>query len=132
SDGQIVYVTFHTGTPGVGPGVYAPFGVASPRQSISPFQQWSDTVSFTKGAHSFQGGYEIDFASSHQFNHGGQDTTRPFVTLGAGNIAVQNITTANFKGLQTNDITLAQALLANLAGGVGSIRQQYFVNSPTA
>jgi hypothetical protein len=127
-DGKFVYVT----QGGLGTGQYSPFGVASPRQSISPFQQWADTLSFTKGAHSFQAGFEINFQSSHQFNHGGQDTTRPFVTLGAGNIPVQGITTGTVPGLQTNDVTLAQALLANLAGSVASIRQQYFVNSPTA
>jgi hypothetical protein len=125
--GQFVYVA-----PGSGTGQYAPFGVASPRQSISPFQQWSDTLSFTKGAHSFQTGGEINFASSHQFNHGGQQTTRPFVTLGIGAIPVPNITTTNFRGLQTNDITTAQNLLASLSGSVASIQQQYFVNSPTA
>ena len=128
-DGQFAYVTMG----GVGTGQYSPFGVASPRQSISPFQQWSDTLSFTKGAHSFQAGFEIDFASSHQFNHGGQDTTRPFVTLGAAQgLGVTGISATSFRGIQTNDITLAQALLANLAGGVASVRQQYFVNSPTA
>jgi hypothetical protein len=128
-DGQFIYVT----QGGLGTNMaYAPFGVASPRQSISPFKQWADTLSFTKGAHSFQTGFEFDFASSHQFNHGGQQTTRPFVTLGAGNIPVVNITTANFRGIQANDITLAQALLANLAGGIASVQQQYFVNSPTA
>jgi hypothetical protein len=125
--GQFVYVA-----PGSNTGVYSPFGVASPRQSISPFQQWSDTLSFNMGAHSFQAGGEIDFASSHQFNHGGQQTTRPFVTLGIGNIPVPNITTTNFRGIQTNDITTAQNLLASLAGTVTSIQQQYFVNSPTA
>ena len=126
--GKFVYVT----QGGLGTGAYAPFGVASPRQSISPFQQWSDTVSFTKGVHSFQGGGEIDFASSHQFNHGGQQTTRPFVTLGIGAVAVQGITSTNFKGLQANDITTAQNILANLSGSVASVQEQYFVNSPTA
>ncbi|HYR87915.1 MAG TPA: TonB-dependent receptor [Terriglobia bacterium] len=120
-------------TPNVTYGMaYAPFGVASPRQSISPFQQWSDTLSFTMGAHSFQTGAELNFASSHQFNHGGQQTTRPFVNLGVGTIPVPNITTTNFRGIQANDITMAQNVLAHLAGTIGSIEEQYFVNSPTA
>jgi hypothetical protein len=115
---------------------YAPFGVASPRQSISPFKQFSDTFSFTKGAHSFQAGAEFDFASSHQFNHGGQQTTRPTVTMGAAAaipvVGITGGTTGNFKGLQAADVTRAQTILANLAGSVQSITQQYFVNSPTA
>ena len=120
-------------TGGITLGNYAPFGVASPRQSISPFQQWSDTISFTRGAHAFQMGAEIDFASSHQFNHGGQQTTRPFVTLGIGAIPVPISTTSTFsKGINASDVTTAQNLLANLAGTVASIQEQYFVNSPTA
>jgi hypothetical protein len=125
--GKFVYVGAGTGT-----GAYAPFGVASPRQSISPFQQWSDTLSFTMGAHSFQAGGEINFASSHQFNHGGQQTTRPNVTLGAGAFPVSLITTTAFRGIQANDVTLAQTMLATMSGTVASIQQQYFVNSPTA
>jgi hypothetical protein len=125
--GKFVYVA-----PGSGTGSYAPFGVASPRQSISPFQQWANTLSFTMGAHSFQAGGEINFASSHQFNHGGQQTTRPFVTLGVGAFPVSNISTTRVRGLQANDVTTAQNLLASLSGSVASIQQQYFVNSPTA
>jgi hypothetical protein len=127
--GQFVYVQS-----GLGLGNYAPFGVASPRQSISPFQQWADTFSFTRGAHAFQAGAEFDFASSHQFNHGGQQTTRPFVTLGIGAIPVPvfNSNTSYSKGINASDVTTAQNLLANLAGTVTSIQEQYFVNSPTA
>ena len=135
--GKFVYVTQGGGlvASGVSPGAvmaYAPFGVASPRQSLSPFKQIADTLSFTKGAHSFQTGFEFEWTSSHQFNHGGQQTTRPFVTLGIGNTPVPNITPTNFRGIQANDITTAQVLLANLAGTINSIQEQYFVNSPTA
>jgi len=128
--GQFVYVT----QGGLGLGNYAPFGVASPRQSISPFQQLANTISFTKGSHAFQAGFEFDFASSHQFNHGGQQTTRPFVTLGIGAIPVPAFTTNTpfSRGINANDVTTAQTLLANLAGTVASIQEQYFVNSPTA
>ena len=51
---------------------------------------------------------------------------------GHRNIPVPNSSTTNFRGIQTNDITTAQNLLASLAGTVTSIQQQYFVNSPTA
>jgi hypothetical protein len=130
--GQFAYVTAGL-VGGVNLGNYAPFGVASPRQSISPFQQWSDTISFTRGAHAFQAGGEIDFASSHQFNHGGQQTTRPFVTLGIGAIPVPISTASPFaKGINASDVTTSQNLLANLSGTVASIQEQYFVNSPTA
>jgi len=140
--GQFVYVTqgalpataglIASGTTVGSSMTYAPFGVASPRQSISPFKQFADTLSFLKGAHSFQTGFELDLTSSHQFNHGGQQTTRPFVTLGIGNTPVPNITTTNFRGIQANDIATANLMLAILAGTVRDIQQQYFVNSPTA
>src|SRR5207249_4740995 len=137
--GHFVYVTqggtgglIASGTTMNSAMAYAPFGVASPRQSISPFKQFADTLSFTKGAHSFQTGFEFEFTSSHQFNHGGQQTTRPFVTLGQGNTPFQNITPANFRGIQSNDISTAQLVLADLAGTINNIQEQYFVNSPTA
>jgi hypothetical protein len=123
--GYMVYVGGGTGFSN-----YAPFGVASPRASTSPFNQFADTLSFTPGKHSFQAGFEMDFANSYQANHGGQDTTRPNATLGVGNIPVPNITSTNFRGLNANDITTAQTLLASLAGSVSSISQQYFINDP--
>ena len=137
--GQFVYVTqgalpataglIASGTTVGSSMAYAPFGVASPRQSISPFKQFADTLSFIKGAHSFQTGFELDLSSSDQFNHGGQQTTRPFVTLGIGNTPVP---TTSFRGIQTNDNSTSQLLLAILSGTVRDIQEQYFVNSPTA
>ena len=112
---------------------HAPFGTSSPRQSISPFTQYADTIGFTKGAHSFQAGFEFDFAASHQANHGSGSvgTTRPLSTLGVGNTPVPNLTTTNFKGLNSSDVTTAQNLLANLAGSIATIQEEFFVNSPT-
>jgi hypothetical protein len=128
--GSFMYVA-----PGFGTGQmlarYAQLGVASPRASVSPFKQFADTVSFSKGRHSFSGGFEVDFQSSDQANHGGQATTRPLANLGVGNIPVPNINNTNFRGLNSNDVTLAQNILANLAGTISGINQQYFINSPT-
>jgi hypothetical protein len=106
--GKMMYVANSLGL-----GNYAPFGVASPRQSVSPFKQFADVVSFTQGAHSFQAGFEMVFTNSHSFNHGGQQTTRPFARLGVGSIPVQNITATNFRGINAAEITTAQNLLAN-------------------
>lgn len=58
-DGDMVYVGGGTGFSN-----YAPFGVASPRASTSPFTQIADALSFTRGRHSFQAGFE---AGSRQF-----------------------------------------------------------------
>ena len=114
-----------------GLGLYAGMNVSSPRQTISPFTQIADTFSFNKGAHSFTAGFEADYTSSRSENSGGAQTTRPFVTLGVGAIGVPNVTSANFPGLNPSDITTAQDLLANLAGSVASIQEQFYVNSPT-
>jgi hypothetical protein len=112
-------------------GLYAGMNVSSPRQTISPFYQWADNVSFFRGKHAFQAGVEVDLSSSYSANSGGAQTTRPTLTLGIGGVGVPNITPTNFAGLSTSDITTAQNLLANLAGSVASIQEQFYVNSPT-
>ncbi|MCU1337010.1 MAG: hypothetical protein JWO19_2591 [Bryobacterales bacterium] len=132
--GQFLYVqpggSFATvgTTPGLG--LYAGMNVSSPRQTISPFTQIADTISFNKGAHSFTAGFELDYTSSRSANSGGAQTTRPFVTLGVGAVPVPNVTSTNFPGLNTSDVATAQDLLANLAGSVASIQEQFYVNGP--
>jgi hypothetical protein len=93
--------------------------------------QVANTLSWTSGAHAFQGGFEATYANSDQSNTGGSATSLPFLTLGVGNVPVPGITTANFRGLSSNDIVTAQNVLATLAGSVGNLRHQYFINSPT-
>jgi hypothetical protein len=115
----------------LGLGLYAGMNVSSPRQTISPFTQIADTISFNHGAHSFTAGFELDYTSSRSANSGGAQTTRPFVTLGVGAVPVPNVNSTNFPGLNASDITTAQDLLANLAGSVASIQEQFYVNSPT-
>jgi hypothetical protein len=129
-NGKMQYVQPDTSPAGLALGLYAGMNVSSPRQTISPFWQIADTVSWNKGNHSFQGGFEINRSNSSSANSGGAQTTRPSITLGVGTIPVQGITTAAFAGITPNDVTTAQNLLANLAGSIASITQQYFVNSP--
>ena len=117
---------------GLGLNTYATINVSSPRQTISPYLQFADTVSWIHGAHSFQGGFDISRTSSAASNAGNAQTTRPLVGVGNGTVLSANLTTANFAGLNALDQPTAQALLSTLAGTVGSITQQYWVNSPTA
>ncbi|HLK49281.1 MAG TPA: TonB-dependent receptor [Bryobacteraceae bacterium] len=114
-------------------GLYAGMNVASPRQTISPFWQFGDSLSWIHGSHSLQFGFEIDRTSSQSANSGGTQTTRPTVNLGipAGGVAPP-ITTATFPGIGALNLTTAQNLLANLAGEVANVQEQYWVNSPTA
>jgi hypothetical protein len=67
---------------------------------------------------------------SQSSNSGGTQTTRPSVSLGTGVVTVPNINNTNFAGLNPSDVTTAQDLLANLAGTVASISQQYWINTP--
>jgi hypothetical protein len=117
---------------GLGLATYATINVSSPRQTISPFLQFADTVSWTHGKHVIQGGFDISRTSSAAANAGNAQTTRPLVSLGVGPVPVPNLTPANFAGLNALDATAAQQMLATLAGTVSSISQQYWVNSPSA
>ena len=127
-DGGLLYVA----SGGLGLGTFANFNVSTPRLTYSPMRQFADTMTWNHGAHSVQFGGELDRFYSQGINGGGQQTTRPFLTLGVGSVPINGITSTAFSGLNSNDITTAQNLLANLAGSVGNIQQQYFVNSPTA
>jgi hypothetical protein len=112
-------------------GLYAGMNVSSPRLTVSPFWQIGDSLSWIHGPHTLQFGFEIDRTSSDSSNSGGAQTTRPFVTLGIGSVAPP-ITTSTFAGIGPNNLVTAQNVLANLAGSVASIQEQYWVNSPTA
>lgn len=128
-DGGLLYVS----TGGLGLGRYADLNVSTPRLTYSPLRQIADTLTINHGAHSIQIGGELDRFFSEGINGGGQNTTRPLITLGVNPaVPITGITTAAFAGLNANDIGTAQNLLANLAGSVNTIGQQYFVNSPTA
>jgi hypothetical protein len=114
-------------------GTYAPFARAgaSPRFNPSPLHQFADTLSWIKSAHSFQMGFEFTRSGSGQNNSGGIATAYAHSILGIGNIPVPNINTTNFRGINTNDVTTAQDLLANLAGTISNISEKFWVNSPT-
>jgi hypothetical protein len=114
-------------------GNYAPFdrAGAAPRFNPSPLMQFADTLSWIKGKHSFQTGFELTHSGSGQNNSGGIATAYAHSILGVGNIPVPNVTTTNFRGLNSNDITSAQDLLANLAGTIRDISEKFWTNSPT-
>src|SRR5206468_336718 len=88
----------------------------NPRFNSSPLMQFADTLSWTRGSHSFQAGFEATYAKSGQYD---AINSRPTANLGVGTVPISNITTTNFRGLNTNDITLAQDLLSNLTLNLG-------------
>ena len=118
---------------GVQLGNYAPFdrAGASPRFNPSPLMQFADTMSWIKSKHSFQAGFEWTHSGSGQNNSGGIATAYAHSILGVSNIPVPNITTTNFRGLNSSDVAPAQDILANLAGTISNISEKFWVNSPT-
>jgi hypothetical protein len=99
----------------------------NPRFNTSPLMQFADTLSFTRGSHSLQAGFEATYASSGQYD---AINSRAQANLGVGTVAISGITTTNFRGLNTSDITTAQDLLANLAGSIESLSQDFFLLTP--
>jgi hypothetical protein len=114
-------------------GLYAGMNVSAPRSTISPFYSYNDSLSWVKGAHSLRFGFEVDRTKSISLNSGGAQTTRPSVLLGLGNASSPLTTsTPGLGGVGALNLTTAQNLLANLAGNVAQVTEQYWVNSPTA
>ncbi|PYS37870.1 MAG: hypothetical protein DMG14_19765 [Acidobacteria bacterium] len=72
--------------PGLSLGTYAPFSgvAAAPRFNTSPLGQLAETMSWIKGAHAFQGGFEFTRTGSSQRTTGGIGTAYPYATLGIG------------------------------------------------
>lgn len=95
---------------------------SDPSSRMTPVYQYSDTISWLKGKHSFRGGAEIRFVSSAGYD---AFAVQPRATVGAGAVPVQNIANVAGIGLNTN---LAQSLLLDLSGSIGNAFQTY--NSP--
>ncbi len=99
---------------------YATSSSEDPQGRITPVYQAADKLSWLRGRHALKAGIElrlVDENSFHAFN------VIPRVTLGAGNVGTQNITT--IAGIGANS-TLANNLLTTLAGSVGSSLQMFY------
>jgi len=122
-----------SGGGGLGLGNYVIFNVASPRLTYSPFTQIGDTLSFTKGAHSFSAGFDFDWAGSYGANSGNALTTRPQANLGINAAAPSLITAASpyAKGINASDIATASNLMATLAGSISQMTETFYIQNPT-
>jgi len=98
-------------------------GVNATRGQRSPLYMYSDTVSWTRGAHAFKGGLETRFTSSNGFNAEDIDAVRAF--FGAGGIPVRGIDSTAIPGLIGASQTTAQNLLIDLAGSFQRIREGF-------
>jgi len=118
---------------GLGLGNYAIFNVASPRLTYSPFTQIGDTLSFTKGTHSFAVGFDFDWASSYGANSGNALTTRPNANLGV-NSSFPSLITAGKPydpAISSNDVGTASNLQAVLAGSIQNLTETFYIQNPT-
>jgi hypothetical protein len=95
----------------------------------SPMWTYADSISWTKGKHTFKGGAELRLARTEGSS---SVNFRPVAAGGAGNFPVQGIETALIPGLIGNNLTRARNLLLTLSGSLSSVSQSFRTNSPTA
>jgi hypothetical protein len=95
----------------------------------SPMWTYGDTLSWTKGTHTFKGGVELRWASTTGLS---SVNFRPVATGGAGNTPVTNIETALIPGLIGNNLTNMRNLLLTLSGSLSNVMQSFRTNSATA
>jgi hypothetical protein len=102
-------------------------GFGSTRGQDSPTYQIVESMSWTRGAHSFKGGFEYIW----QWSDGWNTTSEQFpeALLGNGGAPVIGINSANFPGLQAADATLAERVLNDLAGSIATIEQGFVLSS---
>jgi hypothetical protein len=99
----------------------------------SPSTVFTDTVSWTHGAHAIKAGGEFRYA--HSLGYQPAPVTAPNLGLiptvvgGPGNVGVTGIN--RVPDLLTNNINLAQDLLLFLSGSVGSLMQRFETWEPT-
>jgi hypothetical protein len=99
----------------------------------SPLTTYTDTLSWTRGAHSIKAGVEARFGRTDGYQPA--PVTAPNLGLipvavgGAGNVGVTGINLV--PGLLNSNITLAQNLLLFLSGSVASMTQRFETWEPT-
>ncbi len=103
---------------------------------VSPRWTYADTLTWTKGIHSFKMGGEIRLNRSKGTVYG-TSVFGPSVPVATGGnptqIQVTGINSTNMPGLngsQTGSQLLMQQLLTFLAGGLSGVTQNFFINSP--
>jgi hypothetical protein len=99
----------------------------STRWTDSPRYTFSDSLSWSLGAHSFKAGGEWRYGSTAS---GNDNNFTPAVTLGAGGQPVQNIDNISISGLTANNQTAARNLLTDLSGSVATIAEAFDIRDP--
>jgi hypothetical protein len=97
-----------------------------PQRPVSAVITIADNITWVKGNHTFKGGADIRINRSNA-DFGGDFYIPVITTVNSSNPA--NV--PNLAGLNSNDRSLAQQLVNDLTGTIGSIRQDFFSNKPT-
>ena len=115
--------------PNIASGNLLKHGFDTTRGQKSPTRQFSDTLSWTTGQHSFKTGFEL----IKNWSDGWNTTTEqiPTALFGDGNFPVSGITTSRFPGLNSSDIGTAVDILNDLSASVRGMTQGWVINSPT-
>jgi len=133
------------------PGVAAGCNISPTSKGKTPTWTFSDTVSWTHGAHSIKFSGELRLNSSKTETPGTSDftgtTTYAAATIGAfgstapGTTGQTDFSNTNIRpatdpnnllGLQNNTRTSAQNLMNMLAGSLSNVATQYYIDSPPA
>jgi hypothetical protein len=96
------------------------------RNHESPMHSIGDDVSWTQGKHAFKGGVEFRNTMSKGF---GDPGFTPFATFGPGSNPIAGLDGQAFQGLTGNNASLAQRLLTDLSGSIGTINQSFGIMS---
>jgi hypothetical protein len=101
-------------------------GGCSERGDKSPLSTYSNTLSWTRGAHALKFGGEFRYANSFAW---APQNVIPQVYGGTGGVPVRGIDT--IAGLLPANINLAQDLLLSLSGSVDRIVQRFEIQEPS-
>jgi hypothetical protein len=102
----------------------------------TPLYTYADTLSWTRGVHSFKGGFEARFSSSELKDDVDSTAWSTFARAFGGETQytpIQGINSTNMPGLQgtatTGNVLAMRSLLTLLSGSISEIHQLYFLGS---
>jgi hypothetical protein len=102
----------------------------------TPLYNYADTLTWTKGVHTFKGGFDARFESSTLRDDVDATTFSTFPRVFGGETQytpIQGITAANMPGIQgtstTGNVLAMRSLLALLSGSIAEVHQMYWLGS---
>jgi hypothetical protein len=112
------------------------YPITTTSRDVSPRWTYADTLVWAKGSHSFKMGGEVRLNRSKNVVYGTNSFGSVIPSAAGGDpsgIAVTGINSTNMPGLngnQSGNQLLMQNLLSLMSASLGSVTQNYFINSP--